>query len=601
MEPSMIAQLSNWRRSFQTRFLNEVILRLSTIAIASAVLLSLLLLKVYHFDQRFNHIQLSLDQLNQHFRNEQLSGKEFLLNEKSNPQFHESGKSVHIDQITTSSEAFRQSLKTIQILTDSQFTQTTSKLLTAETQVFRTLTVIIDTTKSLGYKDWGIEGEWRKNIHQLERFFKDLQTKSRSEYLVSYLQLRRDEKDFLARHDPVYIDSIFRGLADLQEKIQKDPQFKASETFLLNKYSDLFKQYLVYHNKRHELESGLRQAEAQTTLALMDYRSELESILEKEKTSLVMALSGSVVLMFFMILILVIRQAKSLLKPIEKMKDFFVQVGQGDLEKNLELNRHDEFLVLQTEFNSMLSNLRASKAQFRMATIGEISANIAHDLSNPLSVVLYYLGKFKTNWEKADFVFNPGEALPVLEKIKKSAVRMDKVITSVKMLARQADDSDFRIVSLKQVIDESLFFIDIKLRKSGVSLKVDLPVKDLHVRCNQTLISQVIVNLVSNSIDAIEKLDDRWLHITARELDQDLEICLTDSGPGIPEELRKNLFHVSVTTKETGKGTGLGLMMVKQIVDRHSGTIAVEDFKNTRFVIRLPKVDSLEKPDQIAS
>ncbi|MBK7960022.1 MAG: HAMP domain-containing histidine kinase [Bdellovibrionales bacterium] len=369
----------------------------------------------------------------------------------------------------------------------------------------------------------------------------------------------------------------------------------------MNKYSDLFKQYLGYYNKRHEQESGLLQAEAQTTQALVEYRSELETILEKEKTFLVVTLSGAIVIVFFSISLLVIGQSKSLLNPIEKMKNFFIQVGHGDLEKNLELDRHDEFLVLQTEFNAMLSNLRASKAQFRMATIGEISANIAHDLSNPLSVVLYYLGKFKTNWEKADFVFNPGEALPVLEKIKKSAVRMDKVITSVKMLARQADDTDFRIVTLRQIIDESLFFIDIKLRKSAVTLNVDLPEKDLHVRCNQTLISQVIVNLVSNSIDAIEKLDDRWLHITARELDQDLEICLTDSGPGIPEELRKNLFHVSVTTKETGKGTGLGLMMVKQIVDRHSGTIAVEDFKNTRFVIRLPKVDPLEKPDQIAS
>ena len=597
----MTALFTNWRRSFKTRFLNEVILRLSTVAIVSAFLLGLLLLDVFHFDQRFNKIQLSLDQLNQHFRNEQLSGKEFLLNEKSNPQFHENGKSIYVDQITTSSAAFQQGLKTIQTLTGNRFPNTTSKLLTAETQVFNSLKSIIDTTKTLGYKDWGIEGEWRKNIHQLERFFKGLQTKSRSEYLVSYLQLRRDEKDFLSRHDPVYIDSIFHGLADLQMKIQKDPQFKAGETLLLNKYSDLFKQYLVYHNKRHEQESGLLQAEAQTTQALVEYRSELETILEKEKTFLVVTLSGAIVMVFFSISLLVIGQSKSLLKPIEKMKNFFIQVGHGDLEKNLELDRHDEFLVLQTEFNAMLSNLRASKVQFRMATIGEISANIAHDLSNPLSVVLYYLGKFKTNWEKADFVFNPGEALPVLEKIKKSAVRMDKVITSVKMLARQADDTDFRIVTLRQIIDESLFFIDIKLRKSAVTLNVDLPEKDLHVRCNQTLISQVIVNLVSNSIDAIEKLDDRWLHITARELDQDLEICLTDSGPGIPEELRKNLFHVSVTTKETGKGTGLGLMMVKQIVDRHSGTIAVEDFKNTRFVIRLPKVDPLEKPDQIAS
>jgi signal transduction histidine kinase len=597
----MTALFTNWRRSFKTRFLNEVILRLSTVAIVSAFLLGLLLLDVFHFDQRFNKIQLSLDQLNQHFRNEQLSGKEFLLNEKSNPQFHENGKSIYVDQITTSSAAFQQGLKTIQTLTGNRFPNTTSKLLTAETQVFNSLKSIIDTTKTLGYKDWGIEGEWRKNIHQLERFFKGLQTKSRSEYLVSYLQLRRDEKDFLSRHDPVYIDSIFHGLADLQMKIQKDPQFKAGETLLLNKYSDLFKQYLGYYNKRHEQESGLLQAEAQTTQALVEYRSELETILEKEKTFLVVTLSGAIVIVFFSISLLVIGQSKSLLNPIEKMKNFFIQVGHGDLEKNLELDRHDEFLVLQTEFNAMLSNLRASKAQFRMATIGEISANIAHDLSNPLSVVLYYLGKFKTNWEKADFVFNPGEALPVLEKIKKSAVRMDKVITSVKMLARQADDTDFRIVTLRQIIDESLFFIDIKLRKSAVTLNVDLPEKDLHVRCNQTLISQVIVNLVSNSIDAIEKLDDRWLHITARELDQDLEICLTDSGPGIPEELRKNLFHVSVTTKETGKGTGLGLMMVKQIVDRHSGTIAVEDFKNTRFVIRLPKVDPLEKPDQIAS
>ncbi|MBK7960023.1 MAG: hypothetical protein IPK04_01595 [Bdellovibrionales bacterium] len=208
----MTALFTNWRRSFKTRFLNEVILRLSTVAIVSAFLLGLLLLDVFHFDQRFNKIQLSLDQLNQHFRNEQLSGKEFLLNEKSNPQFHENGKSIYVDQITTSSAAFQQGLKTIQTLTGNRFPNTTSKLLTAETQVFNSLKSIIDTTKTLGYKDWGIEGEWRKNIHQLERFFKGLQTKSRSEYLVSYLQLRRDEKIFYLATIPYISIQFFMGL-----------------------------------------------------------------------------------------------------------------------------------------------------------------------------------------------------------------------------------------------------------------------------------------------------------------------------------------------------------------------------------------------------
>jgi signal transduction histidine kinase len=597
----MVAQFRKLRQSFKSHFLNEVLLRFSIVAIASAVLLGLLVLDVYQFDRRFDKIQSSLDHLSEHFRNEQLGGKDFLLHEISNSQFYETNSSVYVDSIKSSSAAFRKNLETIQILTDRRFSDTTSKLITVEAQVFETLTEIANRTKLLGYKDWGLEGEWRKNIHLLENSIKRLPSQSGSEYLVIYLQLRRDEKDFLYRHDPIYMDAVFRGVEKLQGKIQKDSRFKPSEVSFLENYSALFKQYLVHFNKRLELEARLRQAETGAEQIIGEYRVELGADLQKEKLNLIYVFSGAVVMLFFAILLLVTRQSRSLSDPIEKMKDFFIKVGHGELEKNMELNRHDEFLVLQTEFNSMLGNLRASKAQFRMATIGEISANIAHDLSNPLSVVLYYLGKFKTNWEKSDFVFEPGEALNVLEKIKKSAVRMDKVIASVKMLARQADDSDLRIVSVKQIVEESLFFIDIKLRKSGVTVKVDFPEKELYIHCNQTQISQVIVNLVSNSIDAIEKLDDRWINISASELGQEVEIFLTDSGPGIPEEVRKNLFHVSMTTKDSGKGTGLGLMMVKQIVDRHSGTIRVEDFKNTRFAIRLPKANPLEETNQIAS
>ena len=105
-----------------------------------------------------------------------------------------------------------------------------------------------------------------------------------------------------------------------------------------------------------------------------------------------------------------------------------------------------------------------------------------------------------------------------------------------------------------------------------------------------TSLSQVVLNLMNNSYDAIEALPDRWIELSVTEFEEHYGIAITDCGQGIPPDVVKRLMEPFFTTKGIGKGTGLGLSLSKGIVEHHGGTLSYDaESPNTKFEIRLPK------------
>jgi signal transduction histidine kinase len=113
---------------------------------------------------------------------------------------------------------------------------------------------------------------------------------------------------------------------------------------------------------------------------------------------------------------------------------------------------------------------------------------------------------------------------------------------------------------------------------------------DLYVECRSVQISQILLNLVSNAHDAALGQPTRWVRISAEVAPAEVSIKVTDSGPGIPPELRPRIMEPFFTTKEFGKGTGLGLSVSKGIAEAHGGRLSYDpSARHTCFVLTLPR------------
>ncbi|NQZ00436.1 MAG: GHKL domain-containing protein [Bdellovibrionales bacterium] len=132
-----------------------------------------------------------------------------------------------------------------------------------------------------------------------------------------------------------------------------------------------------------------------------------------------------------------------------------------------------------------------------------------------------------------------------------------------------------------------------KARKLSIEVDTSNVQKDLSVECREAEIGQVLVNLINNSFDAISGLDERFIVFETEADDEFVTIRVTDSGSGIPLEVRKRLFDPFYTTKPVGSGTGLGLSISANIISTHGGEFFYDDqYENTTFVIRLPRRQS---------
>lgn len=216
----------------------------------------------------------------------------------------------------------------------------------------------------------------------------------------------------------------------------------------------------------------------------------------------------------------------------------------------------------------------------KMAGIGQLVAGVAHELNNPLTAVLGYT---EIITEQVSDVAIQRE----LGIIRKEAIRMKRIIENLQRFSRQ-QRVERRAVDLSFIVAELLKLRSYDLQTRGVQVEVDIDPELSNIVADDSLFNQVLLNVLNNSIDAVELSQQKRILIEGRSLGQELQLRVLDTGAGFKDVNR--VFDPFYTTKAPGKGTGLGLSICYGIVKDHGGEITASniDGGGACITIKLP-------------
>lgn len=230
---------------------------------------------------------------------------------------------------------------------------------------------------------------------------------------------------------------------------------------------------------------------------------------------------------------------------------------------------------------------KKAEASAKLAAFGEMSAGIAHEINNPLAIIkgaVHRLNKLKEKGQLSDDKFEE-----LVEKTYYGIDRVTKIISGMKNLSRDGQNDAFEIIKFSEIIDDSLVLLSKKCEVNNIELLISDYKADLKLYCQRVQISQVLVILINNSIDAIKKQKTKWIKIEIYRTETHLLLSIIDSGGGIDSDVTEDIFKPFFTTKKVGKGTGLGLSLASKIIKSHQGEFSLDTQNpHTKFDIIIP-------------
>lgn len=217
----------------------------------------------------------------------------------------------------------------------------------------------------------------------------------------------------------------------------------------------------------------------------------------------------------------------------------------------------------------------------KMSALGRLAGEIAHEINNPLAIV-------HGNAVLIRGMDLPSQAKEFAGTIEHTANRISKVVKGMRGLARDSRGDPLVPVFVSSILQDAAALCGDRARSAGVRVELPDLIPDVSVRCRSSEICQVLVNLLNNAIDAVAGTPQPRVRIDARRSGGNLELSVIDNGPGIPKEFRSKVLEPFFTTKEAGKGLGVGLSISATIVQAHGGTLRLDDSTDhTRFVFDL--------------
>ena len=236
--------------------------------------------------------------------------------------------------------------------------------------------------------------------------------------------------------------------------------------------------------------------------------------------------------------------------------------------------------------NDLEEQRKVAVQNAKLTSLGEMAGGIAHEINNPLAIISGRVNLLIKSI--ANDQYNAETFQSALEKIGQTTDRIAKIVKSLKAFSRTNEQDPFIPTAVKDVIDHTVEICREKFRTSPVSLKIDA-VPEVQINCRESQIVQVVLNLLSNSFDAVEKLPEKWIEVKFEVVgNEKILIKVLDSGAGIPESVANNIMQPFFTTKDVGKGTGLGLSISKGIIEDHNGKIYLDkECSNTCFIIEM--------------
>jgi signal transduction histidine kinase len=222
----------------------------------------------------------------------------------------------------------------------------------------------------------------------------------------------------------------------------------------------------------------------------------------------------------------------------------------------------------------------------KMAALGEMSGNIAHEVNNPLAAILLRAHRLRNLVSQSPLDVQAAER--VSRDIETTVHRIRRIVDSLRTFSRDAEQDPIRPEPVARIVEETIEICSERFRHHSIDLRVDPIADDLYAECRSVQISQILLNLLSNAYDAVERQSVRWVRIRAVADGDRVRISVIDSGPGVPPDLESRIMEPFFTTKEIGKGTGLGLSVSKGIAEAHGGQLVLDRMSlDTCFVLIL--------------
>ena len=359
-------------------------------------------------------------------------------------------------------------------------------------------------------------------------------------------------------------------------------------------------------------------------LGVLDVALNLENVDQEVASFRIRVLLRAAVEIVLMSLFIIYFTRRFLGRPIQQLIEGTKAVSQMELDKPLNIAGSSEELdELAHSFDVMRDRLRAARAEInqftqsleskvddrtrqlktaqkkllqsdRMASLGQLSASVAHEINNPISGVLN-LSMLMQRMLKDDGV--PANRIEefrkYLSQVTSETTRVGRIVSDLLAFSRRSKPQRAP-ADLNRIVKMTLSLVAHKMKLSNVavetSLREDLPAAP----CDQSQIQQVVLNLVMNAAEATQSKTDRRVSVSTAAGDGVVLLTVSDNGEGIPPENLAKIFDPFFTTKSDGKGVGLGLAVSFGIIEAHGGDIEVKSTvgEGTSFTVSLP----LEQP-----
>lgn len=308
-------------------------------------------------------------------------------------------------------------------------------------------------------------------------------------------------------------------------------------------------------------------------------------------------------------------------RPIRELIDGTRAVSAMQLDKPIEINSSEELGELANSFNLMRERLQQARAEThrftqeleakseerakqlqiahqkllqsdRLASLGQLSASVAHEINNPLSGVLN-LSKLMQRILTDDGVpaSRVQEFRRYLSQVINETARVGRIVSDLLAFSRRSKPQSKR-TDLNEIVRNTISLLSHKLKLSNVEVEENLAPDLPAVRCDSSQMQQVVINLVMNGAEATQPRSQGKVIVrtSARPEEKIAVLEVEDNGEGIPPEFLSKIFDPFFTTKGEGKGVGLGLSVVYGIVEAHGGELEVNSSlgKGTVFTVTLP-------------
>ncbi|MGD2175951.1 MAG: ATP-binding protein [Candidatus Brocadiaceae bacterium] len=297
---------------------------------------------------------------------------------------------------------------------------------------------------------------------------------------------------------------------------------------------------------------------------------------------------------------------RAIVRPVETLVEGTHALAEGDLGNRIRLRGAGEFAELAESFNRMAGALEANQRQLveteKLATIGRLAAGVAHEINNPITVIMGYTKMLLSRLEEGSLEKEQ------LENIAEEAQQCKNIVNSLLDLSRPSEPSPGNLINPSEVVTEVLSVTETLQFNEGVDIEESVIDRPMVLNIGHSRLRQLILNIVRNALEELQGADEPFLRVEgyvrprdklnasllddgAARSDSFLVFVFTDNGPGIPAGNLERLFEPFFTTKPDG--VGLGLAICRNITRAHDGFIDVqsEPGGGTTFTVGLPLAD----------